>query len=439
MFGGGSARLATAQRPAPEDSVLVRGIFLAAALFAFAAAPAWPQEVLRIAAVVNDRAISMFDLEMRVNVALYNANLAPTDEMRRRVAGPVLRNLIDEALQAEEARGKGIRVTERDLAEAVAHIEDGNGVPRGGLEAFLAERGIAAGAVTDQIRSQIAWGKYVSQRLRPTIAVSEEEIDEELVRLEAMRGRPEYLVSEIALYDDPATNPADLRATAGSIVAQLRGGADFAAVAAQFSQGSLARGGGDLGWIQEGRGRDEIERALASMEIGAVSDPIRAIDGWHIVHLRDKRAVLSTPVEAIELFLAQILLPAGEGETPGAAERRLALARHIADESSGCDALRARGAALENALSGDVGWVNLADLPGAFRESLRDIEVGAAAAPLVTANGVHVLMACDRRDRGDEIDVRDTIYDRIARRRLEIVERRLMRDLRRTAFVDLRV
>lgn len=413
--------------------------FLPVAVLLGLAPPAAAQDVMGIAAVVNDRAISVFDLEMRVDVAIYNASLARTDEMRRRVAGAVLRNLIDEALRLDEARSKGIRVTERDMEEAVVQVEDGNGVPRGRLEAFLAERGIAYDAVLDQLRSQIAWGKYVNLRLRPTIGVSEEEIDEELERLEAMRGKPEFLVSEISLYDDPAAPPGEARATADSIVAQLRRGADFAAVAAQFGQGALAREGGDLGWIQEGRGRPEIERVLAGLEIGAVSDPIRSVDGWHIVHLRDRRAVLSDPVAPVELFLSQILLPTTPEDVSEDAARRLALAEEIGAGASGCDALRELGDSLEESLSGDLGWVNLNDLPNPFRDAVAELDVGAPTPPLVTDNGVHVVMVCERKTGDAEIGVRDSVYNRIARSRLAIVERRLLRDLRRRAFVDVRV
>ncbi len=417
----------------------VRRVLPVALALAFWALPAVSQEVIGIAAVVNDRAISVFDLQQRIDVAIYNANLARTDDIRRRVAGTVLRNLVDETLQVEEARDKGVRVTDRDIAEAIARIEDGNGVPRGELEAFLIERGIAVGTVVDQIRSQIAWGKYVNQRIRPTIGVSEEEIDEELARLENNRGRPEFLVSEIVLYDDPAASAAEQGETARSIVAQLRSGADFAAVAAQFSQGPLARNGGDLGWIQEGRSRSEIERVLVAMAVGEISDPIRSVDSWRIVQLRDKRAVMSEPAGAVELFLSQIMLPVGEDETPEAAAGRMALADDIHEQAEDCEALRTRGAELENSLSGDIGWVTLDDLPATFRDVLGKLKVEEASAPLVTDNGVHVLMVCERNERDAEAGIRDTIYERIATRRLAIAERRLLRDLRRRAFVDLRV
>lgn len=414
--------------------------FIAVALLAWLAAPAaWPQDMLRIAAVVNDRAISVLDWQMRIEVAIYNANLARTDEMRQRVAGPVLRNLIDEALQIQEARSKGVRATDRDVADAVALIEDNNGIARGDLGAFLSDRGIALGAVVGQIRAQIAWSKYVNRRLRPTIGVSEEEIDVELARLEEDRGRPEFLVSEITLYDDPAAAPREVQAVAESIVAQLRGGADFAAVAAQFSQGALARNGGDLGWIQEGQSRREIDSALAAMEVGAISNPVRSVDGFHILHLRNKRAVMSEFAGAEELFLSQVLLPVPAADSPEAAEQRRAEARRIGSEVSGCDALREQGARSETSLSGDLGWVQTDDLPAAFRDALGDLEIGVPSVPLETANGVHVIMVCERNVAGDEADIRDAIYERIANRRLATIERRLLRDLRRHAFVDLRV
>jgi peptidyl-prolyl cis-trans isomerase SurA len=408
------------------------------AALALAAAPAvaGADDLMRIAAVVNDDVISVFDLESRVAMAIFSSNLPDTPEMHQRIAGPVLRNLIDEALQVQEANRQGIRVGDADIAAALAEIERNNGVEPGGLAGFLDRIGIATSALERQVRAQIAWGKFLNQRVRPTIDIGEEEIDEEIARLEASRGRPEYLVSEIDLYLDPQTTESDLLTTASQLVEQLRAGADFAAVAAQFSQGSMAREGGDLGWIPEGRSRPQIEQALREMSIGEVSAPIRSIEGVHILYLRDKRAAMERGVRDIEVYLTQILLPRNDGEPP---PEHLALAREIGATVSGCEAMRERAGELDSSLSGDIGWVKLADLPGAFRAAVAEIEVGRASAPITTDAGVHVLMACERKEPAPETDVRDVIYDRIAAQRLTILERRLLRDLRRNAFVDLRV
>ncbi len=277
----------------------LRRLRRACAALALAAAPAVAAgagDLMRIAAVVNDDVISVFDLESRVAMAVFSSNLPDTPELRRRISGPVLRNLIDEALQVQEANRQGIHVSDADTTAAMAGIERKNGVEPGGLAEYLARVGIAMSALEDQVHAQIAWGKFLGQRIRPTIDISEEEIDEEIVRLEASRGQPEYLVSEIDLYLDPQTTESDLLTTAAQLVEHLRSGADFAAVAAQFSQGSMARVGGDLGWIPEGRSRPQIEQVLREMSIGEVADPIRSLEGVHILYLRDKRTVMERDV-----------------------------------------------------------------------------------------------------------------------------------------------
>jgi peptidyl-prolyl cis-trans isomerase SurA len=403
------------------------------------ASTAYAQDLMRIAAVVNDQVISVFDLETRINMAITSSNLENGEEIRRRLATPALRSLIDEALQTQEAERQGIRVSERDMEVALEQIAANNGVEPGGLANYLRQLGISLSTVESQIRAQIAWGKYINQRIRPTIDISEDEIDHELERFLENEGRPEYLVSRISLYFDAQSTEAEILETADSLVTQLRDGASFAAIAAQFSQDSMARNGGDLGWLQEGQSRPQFDAVLATMERGAISAPIRLLDGVHILQLREKRTGSSRVDDAVEVYLSQILIPAEPNEAPGAASARLATAQTISDSVSGCEALNARGDELESSLSGDVGWVKLRDLPEEFRDAVGALAVGQASDPMTTGAGVHVLMACERRDPSAEIDMRDVIYERIASQRLAIIERRLLRDLRRAAFVDLRI
>ena len=380
------------------------------------------QDMMRIVAIVNEDVVSAFDLEARVSMAIYSTNLPNTPEMRQRLLRPVLRNLVDEILQVQEALRQGVRVRDSEIQRAMEEIAVNIGAPAGGLAEQLAQVGIPVSAVESQVRAQIVWGKFVNQRLRPTLDVSDEEINAELERLEASRGLPEYLLSEIDLYPDATTTDAALLATAADLVAQLRGGADFAGVAAQFSQGALARAGG----------------ALAGMAIGDISEPIRTLDAVHILFLRDKRRVLEQDNREVEVYLSQILLPAEAGDEEGGATQRLTQAAEISVGISGCDALRERAASIENSLSGDLGWVRLGDLPPVLRDAVAELPVGEPSEPQTTDSGVHVLMACERNDPDAETDLRDGIYEQIALRRLSTMERRMIRNLRQVAFVELR-
>ena len=77
---------------------------------------------------------------------------------------------------------------------------------------------------------------------------------------------------------------------AGNLVERIRGGADFAALAKQYSDdiGSAAEGGA-LGWTNPGQMVPEFEAAMASATEGEVTEPFRSEFGWHILEVLGRR------------------------------------------------------------------------------------------------------------------------------------------------------
>src|SRR5262245_5381351 len=71
-------------------------------------ATAAPTPDMRIAAVVNDEVISVFDLTSRMKMVELSSNLPDTPETRQRIGGQVLRALVDEKLQLQEAKRQNI-------------------------------------------------------------------------------------------------------------------------------------------------------------------------------------------------------------------------------------------------------------------------------------------------------------------------------------------
>ncbi|MBU2090789.1 MAG: SurA N-terminal domain-containing protein, partial [Alphaproteobacteria bacterium] len=74
---------------------------------------------LRIAAVVNDEIISVLDLDIRISLTIFGAGMPNNQETRQRLAAQVLRGLIDERLQMQEARRLNITVSEAEINEAI--------------------------------------------------------------------------------------------------------------------------------------------------------------------------------------------------------------------------------------------------------------------------------------------------------------------------------
>ncbi|HVC59321.1 MAG TPA: peptidylprolyl isomerase [Acetobacteraceae bacterium] len=84
--------------------------------------------------------------------------------------------------------------------------------------------------------------------------------------------------------------------------------ADFAAVARNESDDKAsAAAGGDLGWLPEDRLRPPVRDAVAGMQGGAVSEPLRTADGWHLIRLIGTKAAAPAPLADVRAQLVQAL------------------------------------------------------------------------------------------------------------------------------------
>lgn len=76
---------------------------------------------------------------------------------------------------------------------------------------------------------------------------------------------------------------------AQAIVAELEGGADFAALAQEKSTGPSGPNGGALGWFGKGMMVAPFEEAVVALEAGSISGPVQTQFGWHVIKLEETR------------------------------------------------------------------------------------------------------------------------------------------------------
>jgi peptidyl-prolyl cis-trans isomerase C len=78
---------------------------------------------------------------------------------------------------------------------------------------------------------------------------------------------------------------------ADAVIADLKGGADFAELAKERSIGPSAPNGGDLGYFTPGQMVPEFDAAAFAMEKGAISEePVKTQFGWHVIKVFDRKA-----------------------------------------------------------------------------------------------------------------------------------------------------
>jgi len=395
------------------------------------------QELVGIAAVVNDSVISVLDVVARTKMVVLSSGFQDSLELREQLMEPVLQNLIEEKLQVQEAERRGISVTQEELGAALEVVAKQNGVLPDQLGNWLASIGLPAVYFEDQIMAQILWAKVVTTGLRPRVNVTEEEVEQEFNRLQENRGNPEYLVSQIDFYFGPSRAPDDLLIIAEQLVDQINAGASFEAIAEQFSDNALASLGGDMGWVSEAQVLPELGAALSEMKPGQISAPIRSASGVHVIKLREQRKIMEADIGKIRVNLVQIVLT-GLSSNSVQSEQE-ALIEKITNSVSGCDAMEEMAQKLDPENSGKIGWVLLKDLPEQFRLPLSELDLGIPSKGLLWRDRVHIMMVCERENNAASIDYAAVIRDRMEQSRLETLARRLLRDLWRSALVDLRV
>jgi peptidyl-prolyl cis-trans isomerase SurA len=395
-------------------------------------------DLTKIAAVVNDYAISMDDLNNRIKLAEVASNIPDTPETRQRLTQQILRTLVDEQLELQEAKKQGVTIDDKDVDASFARVAEQNKMTPEQFSDVLAKQGVSVDTVKSQIRAQLAWVKVVQKVIRPRIDIPDQDIDDALARLKANAGKPQYLVAEIFLGVDTPDQEAAVHANADKLVQQLREGGNFALAARQFSQSAGAASGGDLGWVQQGQLPPDEEAVIAKLRPGEISDPIHDSAGYHIFLLRDRGTVAGPEAAAVKLRLLQLVVPAS-GTTPEAFATAQGKATMLGNDTKGCDAAKAQAQAQNDGTSGDLGEITMSQLPPAMVTAVQDLPIGQFTAPLKTSKGYLLLMVCERNAPETVLPSKDDIANQIGYQRLDLQQRRYLRDLRASAFVDIRI
>lgn len=395
------------------------------------------QDAVRIAAVVNEDVITLFDVQSRIQLFLITSGLEDTIEIRQRLLPQVMNALIEEKLKLQEARREEIETTENEVLSAVQIIEQNNGMPSGAFFNMLAEQGIDSGTFYSQVEADVVWLRVVREVLARDISVSEDEVNAVIDRLRANQGKPEYLLAEVFLPIGLGSRDADVFGLAQQLAERARGDTPFQALAQQFSQSPTAAVGGDLGWTHSGDLEPELERAILRMKPGEISDPIRTVSGYTILALRDQRATAEASPLMAAVTLSQIYLPT-VGRTALSPDRLNQLANAIQTQIFSCPQMNDWANEVGGPGSGPVDLIRVGGLPEAVRDTVMTLPVGQVSSPIDIAGARLFVMVCDRQEDSG-LPSQNQVYSRLESAKLDTVSRQRLRDLRRQALIDVRL
>ncbi len=405
-------------------------------MLATASPPVRAQAPLSIAAVVNEDVITLRELQERLAFAIVASGLPDTPETRSQLVGQVLRNLIDETLQLQEARRLGLRVAPQEIAQAAREVARRNGMSLEELETFLASRGISRAALERQLEAQLAWARVVEQQIRPRVVVGRQQIELAVATL-GRRDASEVRLFEILLPVYAPEEEPEVMAQARELVRALRNGADFRALAQQVSAAASAEVGGDLGWLPLSGLVASVQQVVAGLAPGAVSDPVRTPRGIQIFMVAERRTVAADDPRAEEVVeLAQLVIPLSADADAARREDALLRAQRFRREIRDCADIVRFARELAAPASGRLGWLVIDELPAPFADLVRTMRPGEVSPPVPGPLGIHILGVCRR---GGEEGLRELVRIRLERQQIERLAARYLRDLRMNAFIDVRI
>jgi len=387
--------------------------------------------------IVNGEVITGTDIDQRVAlvVAASGGKIGP--EELERVRLQVLRNLVDETLQIQEAKSQDIAVEDGEVDASYERIARQNfGQDPKALDAYLTKIGSSSASLKRQIRGEQSWQRLMRRNVTPFVNVSDDEVRESIKRQEAAKGTDEYRVGEIFLSANSENREA-VAQNASKIVDQIKKGGNFVAYARQFSEASTAVVGGDLGWVRLGMLPSEIDQALASLEPGQLVGPLEIRGGFSIILLIDKRKVLTADPRDAVLSLKQVLIQFPAGSTEAQARERAGAFGEATKAIRGCGTVDpiAKQFGAEVVASDQV---KARDLPGPLQNMILALNVGEATQPFGSLkDGVSVLVLCGRDDPqtagGPTFEqVEEQMLDERTNKRAQTY----LRDLRRDAVID---
>ena len=404
-----------------------------------APSPGTPVPGTKIIAVVSGDVITNGDVANRARMFALSTGLATSSEVIERLKTQIANQLVDEKLRLQEAQRRKIVIPDKQIAAAIHDIEARNNMPEGVLRQKLAAMGVSVRTLIDQIRVQLAWTQVLREQLADKIAITDAEIDEQMRLHDRLIGRPEYRVGEIFIPVDDPSNTADAHRFAETVITELRAGAAFPAVAAQFSQTQSALEGGELGWVQPNQLDPQVARLVTEMPIGAVSNPVKVPGGFSIVTLQAKREIGRDVGTYISL--RQVFLPFSEPLDPQnpTEQQKLMLdkARALSANVKSCPQMEQAAKTNPSSRPLDPGEVRLDTVnPQQFRDLLTKLPLGQASQPLVASDGIAVIIVCGREQKNAATLTKDDVRRRLISERVEMASRQLMRDLRRKATIQ---
>ncbi len=228
------------------------------------------------------------------------------DEREEQLLSWSRENVVESVLMRQAAERDIEQPSEEMIEQAYQHFLDQE---VGGKEQFCQQTGVNADQ-EERIKSDITVRMKV-ERLIARIGATTDEPSEKEIRRYYEQNTERFTVPEmiraahVVRHPAQAVDPAQARREFEQVLAELRGGADFAEMVAKHSD--CPDNGGDLGFFARGQMVQAFDDAVFAMEPGQISDVFETEFGMHIAMVNERRAPIPCPLKEVQEVIVREL------------------------------------------------------------------------------------------------------------------------------------
>jgi peptidyl-prolyl cis-trans isomerase SurA len=159
------------------SKTLILGMLLGGVLTsALGVLPTFAQDQ-KVLVTVNDKPITSFDVEQRMNLwKLVGGTAGGSGSPRQRA----LNELIDDIAKVEEARKLRIEATEKEIDVRLGEVAKGLKTDEKGLRGKLKAQGVSIDAMRQYLAGQIAFGRILRGKYKVSVEATPAEVDQKL-------------------------------------------------------------------------------------------------------------------------------------------------------------------------------------------------------------------------------------------------------------------
>jgi peptidyl-prolyl cis-trans isomerase SurA len=401
--------------------------------------------------VVNDEVITKNEVRNRLaqtvqNLKARNMQLPDQSVLERQV----VESMIVERAQIQLAKEMGVRVSDRQLDATIGRIAENQKMSVQEMRNQMEKEGMPFAQFREDIRNEIMLSQLREHEVDAKIQVSEAEIDTYLVASKAAAAeRVEMNLAQILIAVPENASPEQIaarRARAEEVARQLRTGADFAKMAATYSDSPDALKGGEIGWRDADRLPEVFSTQLRKLSPGQVTPIIKTNVGFHLLKMADKRSLADAAQAGKEVIqqtrASHILMKPTPTMDVAAVKRKLLEIKEKIANNAGTFEDLARQYSQDSSTAvkgGDLGWLAPGDAGPEFDQALNGLKPGEISDVIESPFGYHLIRVAERKSE-DVSQQKERAQARqvLRERKIQEAMEDWIRQVRDRAYVEFR-